>query len=265
MDSFPNLPTRYRVILCDLWGVVHDGYAVFPGVVERLRRWKEEGRTVLFLTNAPRSPGIVREGLIGLGLAEELFDGVMTAGEAGVAELRGRPVGFLGTEADRADLVGRGLTLIEQGFDELACAGLSEERSNVADFATELQDWAVRGVILHCLNPDRVVIHGSQRMVCAGALADEYERLGGTVHWYGKPYPEVYREAFRLAGDPDRSAVLAVGDGLHTDMLGAALQGIDAVYVSSGVHAGEPFPSDFGRRHGTGEWAPIATVNSIGA
>jgi ribonucleotide monophosphatase NagD (HAD superfamily) len=110
-----------------------------------------------------------------------------------------------------------------------------------------------------------VVIQGSQRMVCAGALADEYERLGGTVHWYGKPYPEVYREAFRLAGDPDRSAVLAVGDGLHTDMLGAALQGIDAVYVSSGVHAGEPFPSDFGRRHGTGEWAPIATVSSIGA
>ena len=265
MDSLPDLPSRYRVILCDLWGVVHDGYTVFPGVVERLRRLKGEGRTVLFVTNAPRSPGIVSRELVTFGIPPELFDGVMTAGEAGVAELRGRPVGFMGTEADRADLVDRGLSLIEEGFDEVACAGLTEQRPEVADFASELREWAERGVVLHCLNPDRVVIHGSQRMVCAGAVADEYQRLGGAVHWYGKPYPEVYREAYRLAGDPDLSEVLAVGDGLHTDMLGAALQGIDAVYVTSGVHAGEPFPSDFGRRHGTGDWAPIATVNSIGA
>jgi HAD superfamily hydrolase (TIGR01459 family) len=265
MDSFPHLASRYRVILCDLWGVVHDGYAVFPGVVERLWRWKDEGRTVLFLTNAPRSPNIVARELIRFGIPGEVFDGVMTAGEAGVTELSGRPVGFVGTAADRADLVERGLTLIDEGFDEVACAGLTEDRPEVADFAAELREWSARAVILHCLNPDRVVIHGDQRMVCAGALADAYRELGGTVHSYGKPYPEVYREAFRLAGNPDRSAVLAVGDGLHTDMLGAALQGIDAVYVTSGVHAGEPFPADFGEQHGTGRWVPIATVASIGA
>ena len=263
MESFPDLPRRYRIVLCDLWGVVHDGYRLFPGVVARLRRWKREGRTILFLTNAPRSPGIVSRELVRLGVPQDVFDGVMTAGEAGVAELRGRPVGFMGTDADRTDLVERGLTLIDRNFDEVACAGLTEERPAVSDFAGELREWAERGVVLHCLNPDRVVIHGSQRMVCAGALADEYSRMGGTVHWYGKPYPEVYREVLRLAGNPDRSEVLAVGDGLHTDMLGAALQGIDAVYVTSGVHAGEPFPRDFGQRHGTGDWAPIATVGGL--
>ena len=129
----------------------------------------------------------------------------------------------------------------------------------------ELADWRSRDVTLHCLNPDRVVIHGNKRMVCAGALADAYVELGGTVHWYGKPYEDIYREAFRIAGEPNREEVLAIGDGLATDMLGAARQGLDAVYVASGIHAGEPFPSDFGVRHGVGGWAPIAAVATIGA
>lgn len=265
MDEFPDLPSRYRVILCDLWGVVHDGYSLFPGVVARLRQWSREGRRVLFLTNAPRSAQIVARELVAFGIPGDAFAGVVTAGEAGVSELRGRAVGFLGTAADRQDLIARGLTLIDDGFEELACAGLTEDHPSVADYASQLSEWAARGVVLHCLNPDRVVIHGRERMICAGALADAYEDLGGKVHWYGKPYPEVYREAFRLAGNPDRSEVVAVGDGLHTDMLGAALQRIDAVYVTSGIHAGEPFPRDFGKRHGTGDWAPIATVSSIGA
>lgn len=265
MEPFPDLPQRYRVIFCDLWGCVHDGYRLFPGVVERLLRWKGEGRTVLFLTNAPRSPGVVGRELVRLGVPAGAFNGVMTAGEAGVAELKGRPVGFVGTAEDRVDALERGLVLIDEGYDELACAGLTEEKPQVEDFAAELSDWRSRGIVLHCLNPDRVVIHGDQRMVCAGALADAYEALGGTVHWYGKPYPEIYREAFRMAGEPHRSEVVAIGDGLATDMLGAARQGIDAIYVASGIHAGEPFPSDFAAKHDLGGWAPIATVGSIGA
>lgn len=265
MDSFPDLPPRYRLILCDLWGCVHDGYTVFPGVPERLLRWKDEGRTVLFVTNAPRSPAAVEQGLARLGLPARAFDGIMTAGESGVAALKGRAVGFLGTAADRADLEARGLRLVDGGFDEVACAGLTDERPHVGDYRDLLGEWRQRNVILHCFNPDRVVIHGGRRMTCAGALADLYRELGGTVHWYGKPFPDIYREALRLAGSPERREVLAIGDGVETDMLGAARQGIDAVYVSAGIHGGAPFPTDFSARHGLDQWAPIATVRSIGA
>lgn len=265
MQSFPELPERYRVILCDLWGVVHNGYRLFPGVLERLRSWKNDGRIVIFVTNAPRSSHIVEQGLRRLGLPPSAYDAVVTAGDAGITELRGRAVGFLGTEEDKADLMERGLALVDAGFSELACAGLTEQRPAVEDYLPDLRTWAGEGVILHCLNPDRVVIHGHERLICAGALADAYEALGGTVHWYGKPHPDIYEEAFRLAGNPELGGVLAIGDGLHTDLLGAARQGIAAIYVTSGVHSEEPFPADFGDRFGTGAWAPIATVRSIGA
>ena len=265
MDGFPQLDARYRVILCDLWGCVHDGYEPLPGVVERLRLWQREGRTVLFLTNAPRSAAAVRRQLDSLGIDRDLFAEAVTAGGAGVAELSGRPVGFVGTPADREDLEASGLAVIEEGFSDLACAGLTAERPQVADFAEDLTRWRNQGVVLHCLNPDRVVIHGGERMVCAGAIADAYDALGGAVRWHGKPFPGIYREALRLAGNPDPAEVLAIGDGLATDMLGAARLGIDAIYVSGGIHAGERFPADFAERHGLGSWAPIATVESIGA
>src|SRR5438309_11413369 len=116
---------------------------------------------------------------------------------------------------------------------------------------------------MHCLNPDRLVMRGGVREACAGAIADLYEQLGGRVAWYGKPREAIYRHALRLAGDPPPGAVLAVGDGLQTDMLGAARMGFDAIFVSGGIHAGEPFPIDFAERHGLGNWQPIMVVEGL--
>lgn len=256
MSILSALPERYRLILCDLWGCVHDGYRLLPGAAERLRAWQDEGRTVLFVTNAPRSEDTVRAQLGRLRLAEHLYSGVVTAGEVGVSALLGRTVGFAGTSEDRADLEGRGLRFTDEGFSELACAGLARGET-VADYDERLQDWRRRDVLLHCLNPDRVVIHGPERMVCAGALADMYEALGGRVCWYGKPHEATYRFALELAGDPPLEAVLAIGDGWHTDMLGAERFGIDAIFVEGGIHAGEPAPV---LEDG---WRPIATVPSL--
>jgi len=116
---------------------------------------------------------------------------------------------------------------------------------------------------MHCLNPDRLVIHRGRREACAGALADIYEALGGHVEWYGKPYRPIYDHARSLAGKPPAEAMLAIGDGQQTDMLGAARYGIDAVYVSHGVHGGEPLPADFASRHELGDWHPILTVAGL--
>ncbi|WP_426267467.1 HAD hydrolase-like protein [Sphingomonas sp. LHG3443-2] len=250
------LPERYRLIFCDLWGCVHDGRAILPGVRETLTAWRQQGRRVLFVTNAPRSADAIRAQLLRLDLDPALDDGIVTAGEAGLAAVRGRPVGFCGTESDRADLTARGLVIAEDGYDELACAGL-DVGETVADYDGRLATWRSADVLMHCLNPDRIVHHMGEVMVCAGALADAYEALGGRVIWYGKPYPAIYEHALALGGSPAKHAVLAIGDGLQTDMAGAASFGIDAVFVAGGIHAGEE------ARFAEG-WAPVAIVASLG-
>lgn len=262
MRFLDTLPQRYSVVLCDLWGVVHDGHRVLPGVTERLGQWQADGLKILFITNAPRTGAAVRAQLDAVGLP--MFeDALVSAGEAGAVALLDRPVGFCGTEADRHDLEGRGLRFVDDGFTELACAGLYAGQT-VADYDEDLARWRSDDVLMHCLNPDRIVLHRGQRMICAGALADAYEELGGQVRWYGKPYPAIYELALELAGLPPKEQVLAIGDGLQTDVLGAARFGIDCLFVSGGIHAGEPFPPDFADRHDLGEWTPVATVPGIG-
>ena len=241
MSDLDALPARYRLILCDLWGCVHDGYRLLPGALARLRRWQADGRTVLFVTNAPRTSRAIQAQLDRLKLPRDLYDGIVTAGEVGATALLGRPVGFCGTPADRTDLEAFGLEFTDEGYTELACAGLASGET-VDDHRDALARWRADDVLLHCLNPDRVVIQGGERMVCAGALADAYEALGGRTCWYGKPYPTTYDHALRLAGSPPKDTVLAVGDGLRTDVAGATAYGIDCVYVSGGVDEGTALP-----------------------
>ena len=265
MNPLDELSPGYRAILCDIWGVIHDGDRVLPGVEERLLRWKEEGRTIVLVTNAPRSADTVGRYLDWLGLPRHAYDAITSSGEAGIAALTdpGRPVGFLGTQEDKDDLASRGVTFASSGFAELACTGLDEWRDDPGQYRGELEAWASAGVVMHCLNPDRIVIHCGRREACAGALADIYEELGGQVIWYGKPHGPIYDHARALAGDPALEEMLAIGDGLPTDMLGAASYGIDAIYVSHGIHAGEPVPDDFASRHGLGDWRPIMTVEGL--
>jgi HAD superfamily hydrolase (TIGR01459 family) len=116
---------------------------------------------------------------------------------------------------------------------------------------------------MHCLNPDRMVIRGGVPEACAGAIADLYAMLGGRVTWYGKPHETIYRHALHLAGDPPKDEVLAVGDGLQTDVLGAARMGFDTVFVTGGIHGGEPFPADFGERNGLPGWQPVGVVDGL--
>ena len=265
MSSLDALDPRYRVILCDIWGVVHDGARILPGVEARLLRWKGEGRQIVLVTNAPRPADTVQRHLDRLGLPRDAYDAITSSGEAGIAALTDPPrrVGFLGTAEDRADLVSRGAILGSHDFAELACTGLDEVRDEPGDYREQLSELASSGVLMHCLNPDRIVIHCGRREACAGALADIYEEVGGRVQWYGKPHRSIYEHASMLAGNPAPEAILAIGDGLPTDMLGAARYGIDAIYVSHGIHAGEPVPDDFASRHGLGDWQPILTVEGL--
>ena len=264
MSDLDQLSAPYSTILCDIWGVLHDGARLLPGAAERLGKWKRAGKTIILITNAPRPASTVRAGLDALGLSRQAYDAITSSGEAGIAALVDPPraVGFLGTAEDRADLAAHGV-VIGDDHDEVACTGLDERRDLPADYRDQLARWAARGVLLHCLNPDREVIHCGQRLACAGALADLYEALGGRVAWYGKPHAPIYAHALRLAGNPLKERVLAIGDGLVTDMAGAARFGIDALFISHGLHGGAGFPSDFAARHELGLWAPIAVLADL--
>ncbi len=266
MSELDGLDSRFATILCDIWGVVHDGGALLPGVKARLGRWRDEGRCVVLVTNAPRPAETIEASLTSLGLPRDHYHAVTSSGAAGIAALTDpvRPVGFCGTGEDRADMEAHGVEVVDEGFAELACTGLDEWRNEPADYTNDLAHWAEADVLFHCLNPDRVVLHQGVMEACAGALADAYAALGGRVCWYGKPEPAIYEHALRLAGSPSKGSVVAIGVSLQTDMLGAARFGIAAIYVSHGIHAGEPVPDDFASGHGLSDWAPLMTVDGLG-
>jgi HAD superfamily hydrolase (TIGR01459 family) len=266
VNSLDSLDPKYRLILCDVWGVVHDGVNLYPGAADRLRQWRDEGRCVALITNAPRTAEAVEQQLARIGLPRDHYDFVATSGEAGIAALNAldRPVGFIGTAGDRHILEGRGVRIADEGdFTDLACTGVTEERPLPEQYRQDLEVSVARQVRMHCLNPDRLVIRGGVPEACAGAIAELYETLGGAVIWYGKPHPAIYAHALHRAGDLASDQVLAIGDGLQTDILGAARMGIDAIFVRGGIHAGAPFPEDFGQRNGLGGWQPVAVVDSL--
>ena len=267
MKFLDALPERYSVILCDIWGVVHDGVDLYPGAADRLLGWAGEGRRIILITNAPRPAAAVEQQLARIGLPRGAWHGISTSGEAGIVALNsvGAPVGFIGTPEDRAIIESRDIVIAnDDQFTNVACLGLDGRRMAAADYLPEIEAMAARGVIMHCLNPDRMVIRGGVPEACAGAIADLYEGLGGTVLWYGKPHSAIYEHALGLAGNPDKSTVVAIGDALATDVLGAAQYGLDCIFVTSGIHAGEPFPAAFAPQYGLGDWAPVAVVDSLG-
>ena len=266
MSFLDALPQRYSVILCDIWGCVHDGVDLYPGAAERLLGWAGGGRRIILITNAPRTAEAVEQQLARIGLPRGAWHGIATSGEAGIAALTAldQAVGFIGSPGDREILESRGICIAADAFTDLACTGLDGTRMHVAQYQPEIEAMAARGVVMHCLNPDRMVIRGGVPEACAGAIADAYEALGGRVEWYGKPHAHIYEHALHLGGDPAREQVLAIGDALPTDVLGAARQGIDCVFVTGGIHAGEPFPAAFAPQYGLGDWSPVAVVDSLG-
>ncbi|MEO6580994.1 MAG: TIGR01459 family HAD-type hydrolase [Sphingomicrobium sp.] len=267
MSFLDTLPVRYQLILCDLWGCVHDGVNLYPGAAERLLGWAADGRRIILITNAPRTSEAVEQQLARIGLPRAAWHGISTSGEAGIAALNalGSPVGFIGTPGDRAILESRDVPIAnDDNFTDLACLGLDGVRPEVKDYLAEIEGMAARDVVMHCLNPDRMVVRGGVPEACAGAIADLYEGLGGQVLWYGKPHPAIYEHALVVGGNPPKSTVLAIGDALPTDILGAARQGLDCVFVTGGIHAGEPFPPGFAPQYGLGDWAPVAVVDSLG-
>lgn len=246
--SLAPLAANTRLWFVDVWGVLHNGVRPFESAVDACRTFREKGGLVLLVSNSPRPREGVARQLEAIGVARATYDAIVTSGDVSrslIAAYAGKPVFHLGPERDLPIYKGTGATPGEAA-DAVAvvCTGLfDDDRETPADYADCLAAFAARALPMVCANPDLQVERGGRLIYCAGALAEAYEKLGGQVFFCGKPYPPIYDESFAkaaaLAGAPvAKMHTLAIGDGVRTDILGAARAGIASIFVASAVHVG---------------------------
>ncbi|GEO81573.1 TIGR01459 family HAD-type hydrolase [Pararhodospirillum oryzae] len=268
LPGLASLADRYDGFLLDLWGVIHDGERPYPGAVETLATLKARGQPCVLVSNAPRLGRAVGRTMAAMGIGSDLYRGIVTSGDAVNADLREagdpaiRALGacalFIGPERDFDILEG---TKVER-TDDPARASFVLNTGPVDLDETEdayrglLERCAARGLPMLCANPDRAVIRGGRVVMCAGALADVYAGLGQSVIYRGKPDPALFVRARAALGLPAGARVAVVGDGLATDLPGAAAAGLDALFVTGGLNA-----RALGVRHG--EAADPARVRDL--
>ncbi len=271
------LAAEYDGFILDLWGVVHDGVKPYPGAVDCLHRLRDAGKPAVMLSNAPRRAAVAQAGLRAMGIADDLYSGIMTSGEATHLLLRdradpwfaalGRRVYHLGPLRDRTVIEGLDLELVEH---PAAADFVLNTGPDDAGGPTEAEQWdpllqAFRGADLKmiCANPDLEVMRGPLRLICAGLLTQRYEALGGEARWIGKPDPAIYAPVQRMLG-VEKSRILAVGDTLRTDLAGAASVGIASCWVLGGIHADDFADHTAAASHArANDFAPRALVQSF--
>lgn len=236
-------------LFVDVWGVVHDGVTSIPESCEALVRARQAGKPVLLVSNAPRPAPSIIPFLDKLGVPREAYDGLLTSGDLTREYLIKSEwdwVHHIGPDRDMP--VFEGLDVVFADADEADVAivtGLRDDEAETPkDYERELRLMVEHEVTFVCANPDIVVERGHKLIPCAGALAQMYEGMGGEVIYFGKPHAPVYETALArlsdLAGRTlDARRVLAVGDGIRTDMLGAARAGLPALFVAGGIHAAD--------------------------
>ncbi len=244
-----SLAGRHEVWLCDVWGVVHNGVAAFPLTVDALQRYRAAGGTVILITNAPRPSASVTVQLAGLGVPDDAFDDVVTSGDVTRELIRSQPEAklfHLGPPRDLPLLEGLPNHIVEEAEAELCLltGALDDETETEDDYSEQLGRMLARGVRMYCANPDLVVQRGDRLVICAGSIAKRYEEMGGEVIIAGKPCAPIYDAAIEKAAairgrEVSRDQLLAVGDGLPTDIKGAAQQELDVYFITGGIHGAE--------------------------
>ncbi|MDE2364180.1 MAG: HAD family hydrolase [Hyphomicrobiales bacterium] len=251
ISGLAALAADYDVILSDVWGVVHDGRTHTPSAADALARFRSKGGTVVLVTNAPRPWKPIQKMLDNFGLPRESYDAIVSSGDVTVGLVAARglaPLHHIGPPRDLslfdavAERAGAKPPLLPLGqADYVVCTGLFDDFESPDPYMPTLRAMRERDMEMICANPDIVVHSGPDLLWCAGALAERYAGLGGKAIMAGKPHAIIYeaalKEAQSLRKTPiDRTRILAIGDGLFTDIRGAASQGIDALFVTSGIH-----------------------------
>jgi HAD superfamily hydrolase (TIGR01459 family) len=248
-DRFSTLAPGYDAVLCDVWGVIHNGLAAFPDACDALTRFRRQGGTVILVTNAPRPGRNVTHLLDKLAVPRDAYDAIVSSGDVTrsvMAAQPGKAVFHIGPERDLPIFDGLGLDFVAPDkADYVVCTGLTDDETETAEsYRGLLAELRARNLFLLCGNPDLVVHRGERLLHCAGAVADLYKSMGGEVLYAGKPHRPIYDEATaRIAAvrgaEPPRSRMIAIGDSVRTDLAGAAALGMDCLFVTAGIHAEE--------------------------
>ena len=246
LDDVAPLSPRFPVWFCDIWGVVHNGVRADMAACDALVRHRKAGGIVIFITNSPRPRPALIEQLDGLSVPRAAWDDIVTSGDvtrAVISAREGARVFHLGPEKDRR--LREGLPVEITGPDDaeiVLCSGLYDDQTEQPEnYRDLLAGLARRGLDMVCANPDLKVQHGDRIIPCGGALAAIYEELGGNVIMAGKPFSPIYEECLKRAEAAagrrvEKADILAIGDGMATDMKGARNFGIAALYIATGVH-----------------------------
>ena len=278
IGSLEDLSKAYSAILCDVWGVVHNGERHFPVAASALARAREAAIPVVLITNSPRRSADVVAQMNAIGVPPSAYDRVVTSGDVTrdlIAE-GPRKIFHIGADRDFTLYEGLDVELVEE-FEAsgVVCTGLfDDEVEKPEDYTELLRRLRVRNLPFICANPDIMVERGERIIWCAGALARDYAQFGGRTLIAGKPYAPIYtvamKEVAESLGRPvERSEVLAIGDGMLTDVKGAADNGFDVLYVSGGIHArdygdaAQPDPArlaTFLEKHG---YRPVAVIPKL--
>ena len=239
LSAFTN---NYDAFIVDLWGVIHDGVATYPRVKETLQHLQNEGKTVVFLSNAPRRSHKVINALTSLGIDRLLYHDVISSGEAFFDYAASHPLGsqylYIGPERDAGEL--DGLSYIRTEDASIASfalvTGFDQDSSTIEEKQPQLQAAITYHLPLYCINPDKIIVRISgEKALCAGVIAETYTAMGGVSHYFGKPYPAVYESCMRLLSTFDKKRIAAIGDSLDTDIKGANSVGIDSVLITGGI------------------------------
>jgi HAD superfamily hydrolase (TIGR01459 family) len=240
-----ELSKRHPVWFVDIWGVVHNGVKPFASTVDVLAKHRAHGGTVILVSNSPRSEKGVTQQLNDIGVRPDAYDAAVTSGDVTQSLMVAEPTGklfHLGPSRDVSLFEGLQVQRVsKEQAGAIICTGLyHDDRETPADYVGLLAELHALNLPMICANPDKLARKGDQLMYCAGALAESYQHIGGTVKMAGKPHAPIYERALATAAQLRGQAilktqVLAIGDGPETDILGAANQGFPVVYVSGGV------------------------------
>ncbi len=255
LSGLGQLAADYDALLCDVWGVIHNGREAFPAACEALALYKAERGPVVLISNSPRPGPAVATQMRQLGVPDAAWSAIVTSGDVTRHELAARapgPAWAIGPMRDAPLYEGTGIHFAEVPEEAafVSCTGpFDDEIETPEDFRDRFEICVARGLLMVCANPDKVVQRGDKTIYCGGALADLYAAMGGQVVMAGKPYAPIYDAAYEavaqlLLSTPDKARLLAIGDGLATDVKGANAQGLDCLFLASGIHAAEVTGAD---------------------
>ncbi len=247
IQNIADISAPYTAVLCDLWGCLHDGIRPFDAGLTALQTLCTQGKSVWLLTNSPRpSPDVIRQ-LDAIGVGRDLYHGVISSGDAAIAEVAngtyGSQIYHLGPARDLPFFKTLDVTLTTQDHaDAIICTGLiNDETETPDDYTNALLDAKNRDLPMLCANPDIIVDRGDKRIFCAGALAAAYDKIGGRVDYAGKPHAPIYRLALAkltaIHQNIRAADILCIGDGIHTDIAGATAQSMPSVFITGGLAA----------------------------